>query len=297
MSDGTGLAEALLGLDCFKVLDVTEGESELVIAIETTASVTGCWSCGVLAGCQDRVRVDIRDLACFGRPARLVTRPCGRRGRWARLGIRVLLCREPGTPPGVDLGQGDPAAHRRLAYAEVTGNLSNRLAARAAQLGHLSCTRGRTIVAFVSRFPWSPWWTSFSGEVARSWMSVKAGQAHFGSGAITPPLVKVVRKRRAARWSTEPCGSSRRKLSCGRRRTRAVGIRRIQQRNVFDSALGSRAEGRARGSVRERDPKAGGVPADDVLVGREGDSQAVEFLLDGLALSLPRPVPGSLPCQ
>ncbi len=72
MSDGTGLAEQLLGLDGFKVLEVTEGEDELVIAIETTASVTGCWSCGVLAECQDRVRVDIRDLACFGRPARLV---------------------------------------------------------------------------------------------------------------------------------------------------------------------------------------------------------------------------------
>jgi hypothetical protein len=72
MSDGTGLAEQLLGLDGFKVLEVTEGEDELVVAIETTASVTGCWSCGVLAECQDRVRVDIRDLACFGRPARLV---------------------------------------------------------------------------------------------------------------------------------------------------------------------------------------------------------------------------------
>jgi hypothetical protein len=66
MSDGTGLAEQLLGLDGFKVLGVAESEDELVIAIETTASVTGCWSCGVLAECQDRVRVDIRDLACFG---------------------------------------------------------------------------------------------------------------------------------------------------------------------------------------------------------------------------------------
>ena len=72
MTDGTGLAEALLGLDGFKVLGVAESEDELVIAVETSASVTGCWSCGVLAECQDRVRVDIRDLACLGRPARLV---------------------------------------------------------------------------------------------------------------------------------------------------------------------------------------------------------------------------------
>ena len=72
MSDGTGLAEALLGLDGFNVLGVVESEDELVIAVETTASVTVCWSCGVVAECQDRVRVDIRDLACFGRPARLI---------------------------------------------------------------------------------------------------------------------------------------------------------------------------------------------------------------------------------
>lgn len=70
--DGTGLAEALLGLDGFKVLSVTESEHELVIAVETTASVAGCFDCGVQAECQDRVRVDVRDLACFGRPARLV---------------------------------------------------------------------------------------------------------------------------------------------------------------------------------------------------------------------------------
>jgi hypothetical protein len=33
MSEGTGLAEALLGLAGFKVFEVTEGEDELVIAI------------------------------------------------------------------------------------------------------------------------------------------------------------------------------------------------------------------------------------------------------------------------
>jgi hypothetical protein len=71
MSDGTGLAEALPGLDGFKVLGVTERGHKLLIAVETTASVTGCWSCGVQVECQDRIRVDIRGLACFYRPARL----------------------------------------------------------------------------------------------------------------------------------------------------------------------------------------------------------------------------------
>jgi len=72
MSDGIGLAEALLGLDGFRVLEVTESVDELVISIETEAALVGCESCGVRAEAQDRMAVDVRDLSCFGRPARLV---------------------------------------------------------------------------------------------------------------------------------------------------------------------------------------------------------------------------------
>jgi transposase len=83
VSDGTGLAEALLGLDGFRVLEVTETPEELVIMIETTAEFVGCSACGTRAESQDRIRVAIRDLPCFGRPARLVWR----KRRWR--------CREP----------------------------------------------------------------------------------------------------------------------------------------------------------------------------------------------------------
>lgn len=72
MNDGIGLAEALLGLDGFRVLAVHEMPDELVINIETTATVGWCASCGVRAERQDRMPVEVRDLACFGRPARLV---------------------------------------------------------------------------------------------------------------------------------------------------------------------------------------------------------------------------------
>ncbi len=72
MTDGNGLAEALLGLDGFRVLEVTEDPAELVVVVETEAQVVGCRSCGVRAQPQDRMRIDIRDLTCFGRPARLV---------------------------------------------------------------------------------------------------------------------------------------------------------------------------------------------------------------------------------
>ena len=64
--------EALLGLDGFRVLAVEETSSEVIVTVETTADFVGCPSCGVRAVAKDRVRVDIRDLPCFGRPARLV---------------------------------------------------------------------------------------------------------------------------------------------------------------------------------------------------------------------------------
>ena len=72
MNNPTSLAEALLGLDGFQILEVHETPDELIINIETKSTVVGCPSCGVRAQAKDRMRVDIRDLPCFGRPARLV---------------------------------------------------------------------------------------------------------------------------------------------------------------------------------------------------------------------------------
>ena len=86
MDDGIGLAEALLGLDGFRVLEVSEPDVEVVIVIETTATRAFCMSCGTRAEPQDRMTVDVRDLACFGRPARLV---------WSK---RRWRCREPWCP-------------------------------------------------------------------------------------------------------------------------------------------------------------------------------------------------------
>ena len=72
MDDATGLTEALLGLDGFRVLAVEETASEVVVTVETVEDFVGCPTCGVRAEAKDRIRVDIRDLPCFGRPARLV---------------------------------------------------------------------------------------------------------------------------------------------------------------------------------------------------------------------------------
>lgn len=62
MSDGIRLAEALLGLEGFRVLDVSGASDELVVAVETTVAVVGCRACGTRAAAQDRNSVDIRDF-------------------------------------------------------------------------------------------------------------------------------------------------------------------------------------------------------------------------------------------
>lgn len=72
MCDASGVAEAMLGLPGFRVLGVEESAAEVVIRIETAAELVGCPQCGVVATAHDRMPVEHRDLAAFGRPARLV---------------------------------------------------------------------------------------------------------------------------------------------------------------------------------------------------------------------------------
>jgi transposase len=117
MGDGSGLAEALLGLDGFRVLEVTETPDELTIAIETTVEVVGCGSCGTRAESQDRMSVELRDLACFGRPARLVWHKrrwrcrdadCGAKTwteRSAHVSARVLLTQRAGAEACRQVGE------------------------------------------------------------------------------------------------------------------------------------------------------------------------------------------------
>jgi hypothetical protein len=54
------------------------GDSELVIRIETTATVGWCPRCGVRAQAQDSTTRSVRDLLCFGQAIWLDVR----RRRW-----------------------------------------------------------------------------------------------------------------------------------------------------------------------------------------------------------------------
>lgn len=61
MDDGIGLAEALLGLDGFVVLAVTEGAGERVVTVETKAGIARCGRCGTRAEAQDRMPIPLGD--------------------------------------------------------------------------------------------------------------------------------------------------------------------------------------------------------------------------------------------
>jgi len=78
MSDRSGDASALLGMEGFVVLSQTEEDGELWVLVETTADVAGCPSCGVRATGHGRNTAQVRDLPAGGRPVRL----CWRKRRW-----------------------------------------------------------------------------------------------------------------------------------------------------------------------------------------------------------------------
>ena len=65
-------AAAMLGMPGFVVLAVSENEGELEQAIETTADLVGCPSCGAVAELHDRRPSWVRDLPTGGRPVTVV---------------------------------------------------------------------------------------------------------------------------------------------------------------------------------------------------------------------------------
>jgi transposase len=74
MDEGSGEATALLGMDGFVVLSMTEEDGEWWLLVEAKAASVGCPSCGVRAVGHGRSVVQVRDLPVSGKPVRLLWR-------------------------------------------------------------------------------------------------------------------------------------------------------------------------------------------------------------------------------
>ena len=75
IADATRMCEVLVGLPDVTVLGVIDVAGQPVeVVIEQRGPRPACSSCGSPAWVKDRPKVVLVDLACFGRPARLVWR-------------------------------------------------------------------------------------------------------------------------------------------------------------------------------------------------------------------------------
>ena len=93
MSDGIGLAEALLGLPGFRVLEVAETADEVVITIETTAVQAAVSVCGA----RPRRRIGCRSTSAIW-PA-----SGGRRGWCGEAAVALPRAAVPGKDVDRDL--------------------------------------------------------------------------------------------------------------------------------------------------------------------------------------------------
>jgi transposase len=66
------MCELLVGLPAVNVLAVDERRDAVVVHVEFRADPPACDACGTRAWVKDRPEVELVDLPCFGRPARLV---------------------------------------------------------------------------------------------------------------------------------------------------------------------------------------------------------------------------------
>lgn len=74
MCDAIGVAEVMLGLPGFRILEAVETSSELVLTVETLAEPVVCPGCAGTGVVHERAPVEYRDLPAFGRPVRLIWR-------------------------------------------------------------------------------------------------------------------------------------------------------------------------------------------------------------------------------
>ena len=123
------------GASGFEVVDVAEVDDELVVSVQTTATVVGCAGCGTRARPKDRRWVTVRDAPSAGRPVRV---------RWWK---RIWACTDADCGVKTWTEQAELAGARRV--------LSDRAAQWA--VDRLAALEGTT--ASIARSFGVSWWT------------------------------------------------------------------------------------------------------------------------------------------
>jgi transposase len=154
----------LVGLPAITVVAVDDGRPDAVVLhIESRVSRPGCPVCGTPARVEDRPTVELVDLPCFGRPARLVWR----KHRWC--------C------PDCDCAVGSWIAEDS-AVAPARAALTDRVARWATcQVGRL----GRTVVE-VARELGCDWHTVDDAVMAYGAALIDPRQRHPGGRPVPP---------------------------------------------------------------------------------------------------------------
>lgn len=115
MGDGSGAL--WFGAAGFEVLGVAVSDVELVVEVQTTATVVGCSGCGTRARPKDRRWVSLRDA------------PVGDRAVLVRWHKRVWSCPEPLCPVKTWTERSELAEPRRVLTARAEAWATNRVAA------------------------------------------------------------------------------------------------------------------------------------------------------------------------
>jgi transposase len=126
------MCERLVGLPAVNVLGVDdEREDMVVVHIESRATRPGCPACGTPAWVKDRPPVELVDLPCFGRPARLVWH----KHRWRCPDDDCALGSWTGEDPRIAPARGAMTDRAGRWVCEEVGRLGRTVAEVARDLG------------------------------------------------------------------------------------------------------------------------------------------------------------------
>lgn len=109
LTDPIAISERLVGLTDVCIVGLEEIDGPVRVHIESRTPRPGCSVCGVLAVVKDRTTVELVDLPCFGRAARL----CWRKRRWC--------CPDGDCPNGSWTEEVPSIAARRLVITDRAG--------------------------------------------------------------------------------------------------------------------------------------------------------------------------------